>query len=62
MAARKKNSTYTRNEESLIECDLSYAISKIGGRWKLQILSMLEDKKCRYSELKRSFPLLLNGC
>jgi DNA-binding HxlR family transcriptional regulator len=55
MAARKKNSTYTRNEKCIIECDLTYVISKIEGRWKLQLLSKLEDKKCRFSELKKEF-------
>ena len=55
MADRKKNSTYSRNEKCIIECDLTYVVSKIGGRWKLQILSMLEGKKLRFSELKKEF-------
>jgi DNA-binding HxlR family transcriptional regulator len=55
MADRKLNSTYTRNEQCIIECDLTYAVNKIGGRWKLQILSMLENKKCRFNELKKEF-------
>ncbi|HEY5745123.1 MAG TPA: helix-turn-helix domain-containing protein [Chryseolinea sp.] len=55
MAVRKKNSTYSRNEKCIIECDLTYVVSKIGGRWKLQILSMLEEKKLRFSELKKEF-------
>jgi len=58
MGVRKRNSTYSRNEESISGCDLSYAIQKIGGRWKLQILSLLEDKKYRFSELKKEFPLI----
>jgi DNA-binding HxlR family transcriptional regulator len=58
MAARKKNSTYTRNEKTIIECDLTYVVSKIEGRWKLQILSKLEGKKFRFSELKKEFPLI----
>jgi DNA-binding HxlR family transcriptional regulator len=58
MAARKKNSTYTRNEASLGECDLSYAIHKFEGRWKIQLLSMLDGKKCRYSELKKEFSFI----
>ncbi|WP_217603089.1 helix-turn-helix domain-containing protein [Chitinophaga sp. GbtcB8] len=59
MAARKQNSTYTRNETSLSECDLSYAINKIGGRWKLQILSMLNDNKTlRFTELKKEFSFI----
>jgi DNA-binding HxlR family transcriptional regulator len=55
MAARKKNSTYTRNEACIIECDLTYAVNKIGGRWKLQILSLLENKRLRFSELGKEF-------
>ncbi|HEY5824404.1 MAG TPA: winged helix-turn-helix transcriptional regulator [Cyclobacteriaceae bacterium] len=58
MADRKKNSTYARNEESIVECDLTYAINKIGGRWKLQILDKLENGKLRFSELKKAFPLI----
>jgi DNA-binding HxlR family transcriptional regulator len=55
MPARKENSTYSRNEKCIIECDLTYAINKIDGRWKLQILSMLENKKCRFGEMKKEF-------
>ena len=55
MANRKNNSTYSRNEQCIIECDLTYAVNKINGRWKLQILSLLEEKKLRYSELKKEF-------
>lgn len=56
MSTRKKNSTYSRNEETLIECDLTYAINKIGGRWKLQLLDQLQSGKRRFSDLKRAFP------
>lgn len=56
MAARKKNSTYTRNETFIISCDLTYAVYMIGGRWKLLILDKLENKKLRFSELKKEFP------
>lgn len=55
MATRKQNSTYTRNENIIIECDLTYAVNKIGGRWKILILSKLEQKKMRFSELKKEF-------
>lgn len=58
MALRKKSSTYTRNEKTIIECDLTYVISKIGGRWKLQILSKLEDRTHRFSELKKEFSFI----
>jgi len=55
MAARKKNSTYTRNEQCIIDCDLTYAVYMIGGRWKLLILDKLKHKKLRFSELKNEF-------
>lgn len=58
MATRKINSTYSRNEKSIIECDLTYAVNKIGGRWKILILSKLESKKHRFSELRKEFPLI----
>ena len=48
MAERKKNSTYTLNEKFLIECDLTYAVNKIGGRWKILIIDKLGDRKLRF--------------
>jgi DNA-binding HxlR family transcriptional regulator len=53
MGTRKENSTYTRNEQCIINCDLTYAVNIIGGRWKLQILSNLEKGKGRFSNLKK---------
>jgi DNA-binding HxlR family transcriptional regulator len=58
MALRKQNSTYSRNEKSIIECDLTFAVQKISGRWKLQIISLLEIKTFRFTELKNEFPLI----
>ncbi|HEY9256387.1 helix-turn-helix domain-containing protein [Chitinophaga sp.] len=58
MATRKKNSTYSRNEEFIAECDLTYAVNKIGGRWKILIISKLESRKFRFNELKKEFPLI----
>ncbi len=58
MAERKKNSTYTLNENFLIECDLTYAVNKIGGRWKILIIDKLGDRKLRFNELKKIFPLI----
>lgn len=58
MAARKKDSTYSRNEHVIIDCDLTYVIHKIGGRWKLQILSSLEKGKRRFSELRKEFSFI----
>lgn len=58
MASRKQNSTYTLNEKIIIECDLTYAVNKIGGRWKILIIDKLENKKLRFSELKKEFPYI----
>lgn len=62
MANRKENSTYSRNEKSIIECDLTYVVSKIDGRWKLQLFSKLEERKFRFSELKKEFSLSPSAC
>ncbi len=58
MADRKKNSTYTRNEKWIIDCDLTYAVYKIGGRWKILILDKLANNKLRFSELKNEFSFI----
>ena len=55
MTARKKNSTYTHNEKYIVNCDLTYALSMIGGRWKILILDKLDGKTLRFSDLKREF-------
>ena len=55
MATRKKDSTFSRNEICVVNCDLTYAVSLIGGRWKLLILNKLEGGPRRFSELKKEF-------
>jgi DNA-binding HxlR family transcriptional regulator len=55
MAGRKQNSTYTRNEQCIIACDLTFAVNMLDGRWKLLILDKLVNKKLRFSELKNEF-------
>lgn len=58
MPTRKSSSTYSRNEKWIVDCDLTYVIAKIGGRWKLQILSALEEKTLRFSDLKKAFSMM----
>lgn len=41
-----------QNEKHITECDLAYAVCKIGGRWKILILGKLEHGKLRFSELR----------
>lgn len=42
----------------MVECPVSYALDKIGGRWKPLILWNLRDGTKRYSELKKSIPTI----
>ncbi len=54
MAKRKENSTNSINELYITqECNLTYAVCKIGGRWKLLILCKLEDGRLRFSEIRK---------
>jgi len=53
MAKRKENSTNMLNEKYITECDLTYAVCKMGGRWKLLILCKLEDGKLRFGEINK---------
>ena len=52
MGKKKENSTNSINAQYITECDLTYAVCKIGGRWKLLILCKLENGKLRFSELR----------
>lgn len=54
MGKIKENSTNNINKKYIQGCDLSYAVCKIGGRWKLIILNKLKDGKLRFSELRNS--------
>lgn len=57
MGIRKENSTNMLNEKSIMDgCDLTYAVCKIGGRWKLLILCKLEEGKLRFSEIRKQIP------
>lgn len=55
MGGRKENSTNSINEVYWKEnCGIALTLSVIGGRWKISILSyLLNDKKLRYSELRK---------
>ncbi|AQX04382.1 helix-turn-helix transcriptional regulator [Elizabethkingia meningoseptica] len=54
MGKIKENSTNNLNKQYIIECDTPYAVSLIGGRWKLLILCQLEGGKKRFGELHKS--------
>ncbi|AZB16829.1 transcriptional regulator [Chryseobacterium indologenes] len=54
MGKIKKSSTNNINRQYIHECDLIYAVCKIGGRWKLLILDKLKVEKLRFSELRKS--------
>lgn len=55
---RKMSSTNTINKNYLEQkCGMAYAISLVGGRWKLSILGELTDfGKLRYNDLKKRLP------
>lgn len=55
MNKRKENSTNNINEKYWDEhCGISHTLSLIGGRWKINIIVfLLNEKKLRYSELKK---------
>lgn len=54
MGTRKENSTNLENEKYINECDLTYSLRIVSGRWKLLILCKLIDGKLRFSELRHS--------
>lgn len=58
VSMRKASSSNTINKVKLeADCGMAYAISIFTGRWKLSILGfLLDNKKLRYSDLKRRMP------
>lgn len=54
MGKIKENSTNNINRQYIQECDLAYAVCKIGGRWKLLILDKLTGGKLRFSEIRNN--------
>lgn len=54
MTKIKENSTNSANKKYLTDCDMTYAVGLIGGRWKLLILLNLAKGVLRYSELKKN--------
>jgi DNA-binding HxlR family transcriptional regulator len=53
MTKIKENSTNSINRKFLTDCDLTYAVQLMGGRWKLLILMRLNSGTQRYGELKK---------
>ena len=58
MAGRKENSTFSLNEKFMIDCDLTYAVNMIGGRWKILIIDKLGYSRMRFGDLKKAVPLI----
>ncbi|HEY8957372.1 helix-turn-helix domain-containing protein [Chitinophaga sp.] len=54
--AIKESSTNNINRQFLTECNLTYAIQLMGGRWKLPILMHVHKGIKRFGELKKSIP------
>lgn len=57
MENRKEASTNNENRKAISAvCPVSFALEKVGGRWKPLILWNLKVGKLRYSELKKAIP------
>ncbi|REA59660.1 transcriptional regulator [Dyadobacter luteus] len=56
---RKPSSTNSENEQALHNyCDAAYTLSLISGRWKLSILTSIQNGAHRFSLLKSAVPLV----
>lgn len=49
---------YANKKRAMLECPVSYVISKIGGHWKPIIIYHLLSGARRYSELKKAIPAI----
>lgn len=59
MTKVKESATRNENKQQLVlQCPVSYVISKIGGHWKPIIIYHLLAGPRRYSELKKSIPTI----
>ncbi|MET0393864.1 MAG: helix-turn-helix domain-containing protein [Chitinophagaceae bacterium] len=59
MAKIKESATrYANKRQSVLECPVSYVISKIGGHWKPLIIYHLLSAERRYSELRKAIPTI----
>ena len=54
MTKLKENSTNNHNRRLMADCDMTYAMQLIGGRWKLLILATINKGPIRYGEIKNS--------
>lgn len=53
MANTKESSTNNQNKIFITDCNVTYAVQLVGGRWKLPILLQLKNGKKRFGELKK---------
>lgn len=56
MATKKTGSTNSLNRNFLLDCNLTYAVQLMSGRWKLPIVMRLKKGKRRFGELKKAIP------
>jgi DNA-binding HxlR family transcriptional regulator len=53
----KETSTNNENRKAISAvCPVSFALEKVGGRWKPLIIYNLRNGRLRYSELKKAIP------
>lgn len=61
MTTTKQEKANTSKCPCMLECPLSLALDRIGGKWKIQILCALhQDGKTRYNALKRKINGITN--
>jgi DNA-binding HxlR family transcriptional regulator len=53
MANTKETSTNNQNKNFITDCNVTYAVQLVGGRWKLPILLQLQKEKKRFGELRK---------
>lgn len=57
-AVKLGTSNQLNKQKAIIQCPVTYTLTKIGGRWKPIILYCLMGGTKRYSELKRAIPAI----
>lgn len=57
-SVKSGTSNQLNKQKAIIQCPVTYTITKIGGRWKPLILFALLSGTKRYSEIKRAIPAI----
>jgi len=57
-AIKLGTSNQLNKQQAIIQCPVTFTLTKIGGRWKPIILFSLLNGTKRYSEIKRAIPAI----